>query len=183
MTTLLVILLKGEKNAGASSIAQRFTKDKFEDCGRIPLFSARKTKIGDYKVCIRLCEEDYSKSSRIDAFKKPSGILDGLIFIYDITDYTSWENVQHKIDNLSWYDTFSHLIIVGNKCDLNEQRVVSVDEVREYAQTKGLMNFEMSAKTSENVEEAIIYLAHALMLARVTKKLGERKKCDPVDQK
>lgn len=53
------------------------------------------------------------------------------------------------------------IILVGNKCDLGEERrEVSVEEAREWAEVNGLKAFvETSAKTGEGVEKAFVDVA------------------------
>ena len=45
------------------------------------------------------------------------------------------------------------MILVGNKTDLNERRVVTTDEGKELADKLGISFYETSAKTGENVEK------------------------------
>tara|TARA_B110000285_G_C14950380_1_gene526470 strand:- start:232 stop:429 length:198 start_codon:yes stop_codon:yes gene_type:complete len=45
------------------------------------------------------------------------------------------------------------IIIVGNKCDLETNRVVSKDAAEAYAKKYGMDHFLASAKSGHNVEE------------------------------
>lgn len=46
-------------------------------------------------------------------------------------------------------------ILVGNKCDLTDERQVSYDEGYEFALNNNLVFIEVSAKTALNVEEVL----------------------------
>jgi len=47
-------------------------------------------------------------------------------------------------------------VIIGNKCDLEEeQRVVSYSEAKKYAENKGMKYFETSAKSGDGVKFAL----------------------------
>lgn len=50
-------------------------------------------------------------------------------------------------------------ILIGNKCDWDEKRAVSVEQGRELADEFGLRFLETSAKANEGVEEAFFTLA------------------------
>jgi len=50
-------------------------------------------------------------------------------------------------------------ILIGNKCDWDEKRAVTVEQGRELADEFGLRFLETSAKANEGVEEAFFTLA------------------------
>jgi len=50
-------------------------------------------------------------------------------------------------------------MLIGNKCDLEEKRVVSREEGEQFAKNHQLFFLETSAKTTENVDEAFIATA------------------------
>ena len=77
----------------------------------------------------------------------------GAVLVYDITDYTSFENCQVWIKELKEHNEENcKLIIVGNKWDLQESRAVSTEEGEKLAQTHDAAFFESSALTGENVQ-------------------------------
>ena len=45
------------------------------------------------------------------------------------------------------------LLLIGNKCDLEERRVVSSERGEEFAQSQGIPFMETSAKTNHNIDE------------------------------
>ena len=54
-------------------------------------------------------------------------------------------------------------MLVGNKIDLEDQRVVSTEEGQALAKEYGLMFMETSAKTAENVTEAFMESAQKVI--------------------
>ena len=55
-------------------------------------------------------------------------------------------------------------ILIGNKCDWDDKRAVSVQQGRELADEFGLRFLETSAKANEGVEEAFFTLARDIKL-------------------
>jgi len=50
-------------------------------------------------------------------------------------------------------------LLVGNKCDLIEKKIVDTSTAREYADSVGIPFLETSAKSSANVEQAFMIMA------------------------
>ncbi|KAI5095276.1 ras-related protein Rab-3C isoform X1, partial [Silurus meridionalis] len=78
----------------------------------------------------------------------------GFILMYDITNEESFAAVQDwstQIKTYSWDN--AQVILVGNKCDMEEERIVSVDSGRLLAEQLGFEFFETSAKDNINVKQ------------------------------
>jgi small GTP-binding protein len=82
------------------------------------------------------------------------------ILVYDVTNRASFENIDKN-----WYIEIKKgspnitLILVGNKTDLTENRVVSSVEGESLAEKLQLIYIETSAKTGENINDAFKMLA------------------------
>jgi Ras-related protein Rab-3C len=77
----------------------------------------------------------------------------GFILMYDITNDDSFNSVQDwctQIKTYSWDN--AQVILVGNKFDLEHERVVSTERGRRLADQLGLEFYETSAKDNINVE-------------------------------
>ena len=64
------------------------------------------------------------------------------------------------IQDLSWEN--ARAVLVGNKCDLTDSRVVTPDQCRELAQSLGFEFFETSAKDDINVKQTFEHLVDAI---------------------
>lgn len=80
----------------------------------------------------------------------------GFILMYDITNEESFNSVQDwitQIKNYSWDN--AQVILVGNKCDMEEERVISAERGKQLAEQLGVRFFETSAKENINVKVCV----------------------------
>jgi Ras-related protein Rab-8A len=72
----------------------------------------------------------------------------------DILDIRTWHSniEQHASPGVN-------KILIGNKCDWNDKRSVSLEQGKQLADEFGLRFLETSAKANEGVEEAFFVLA------------------------
>ena len=93
--------------------------------------------------------------------------------MYDVTHELSFEKAQKWVEDLNQVETkdraniIKHL--VGNKCDLNSEKVVSTSTGNEYAKQIGAEFSEISAKEDIGVEELFLDIAKALYLKNSSK--------------
>ena len=85
--------------------------------------------------------------------------------MFDVTTLTSFENVRNWIKSIKTEaDEKVVVILVGNKCDLEEKRQVSKEEGEQLAQELNLPFFECSAKENKNINEAFNGLVAKLII-------------------
>lgn len=80
----------------------------------------------------------------------------GALLVYDITKRESFDNLSRWLNELKINEAHpdSLIMLVGNKSDLETQRIVTQEEAIDYAKDNGLMFMETSALESTNVEKA-----------------------------
>nr|ODN86468.1 GTP-binding protein ypt2 [Cryptococcus depauperatus CBS 7841] len=84
----------------------------------------------------------------------------GILLIYDVTDEKSFNNIRTWLANIEQHASpGANKILIGNKCDWEEKRAVSLEQGRALADEFGLRFLETSAKANEGVEEAFFTLA------------------------
>ena len=77
---------------------------------------------------------------------------DGIILVYDITKKSSFDSLESWLEEIKNNSPeYAEVILVGNKSDLTDKRVVQIEEAEEYAQHKKLSFIEVSAKTGRNI--------------------------------
>ncbi|CAJ0829126.1 19604_t:CDS:2 [Entrophospora sp. SA101] len=75
----------------------------------------------------------------------------GILLVYDVTDERSF-NKQHASEGVN-------KILIGNKCDWVEKKVIAKEQGQALADEFGINFLETSAKANINVEEAFFTLA------------------------
>lgn len=84
----------------------------------------------------------------------------GIMLVYDVTDERSFNNIRNWIKNVEQFANDGvNKILIGNKCDDAERRVVDRERGAALAREYGLKFLETSAKTKANVDEAFFCLA------------------------
>lgn len=93
------------------------------------------------------------------------GFAEGFLLVYAIDDRESFNEILVKykriIKNKSKDKTC--IVIVGNKCDLNDKRKVERKEAEDLAKTLGVHFMEVSAYEKINVKEGFLILAKELL--------------------
>ena len=88
---------------------------------------------------------------------------DGLIIAYDITSRESFERVDAFLAGVNAsLKNDSLKVLLGNKYDKTEERIVYTEEGMMKANALGMTFFESSAKDYTNIEEGLEFLAHKL---------------------
>ena len=90
---------------------------------------------------------------------------DGFILVYSIDSKESFKSTKARYDRISKLKEGqkSSIIIVGNKCDLEEKRQVSKDDAEKFCNNNNISFLETSALNSINVKEAFLCVARGLL--------------------
>lgn len=168
---LFKYIIIGDPSVGKSNMLMKYVHNKFTDDYQATIgveFGAKNIEFDNQVFRIQIWDtagqENFRSITR--AYYKNSVCA---IVVYDITNRTSFENVQNWIEdvrNQSPKTVF--MVLVGNKTDLQDERKVSTDEGREFATQNRLMFMETSAKTGDNIEKLFKNSAQ-----EITKKMGE----------
>ncbi|CAO2823211.1 unnamed protein product [Amaranthus hypochondriacus] len=159
---LFKLLLIGDSGVGKSCLLLRFADDSYVE-------SYISTIGVDFKI--RTVEQD-GKSIKLqiwdtagqERFRTITSSYyrgaHGIIIVYDVTDQQSFENVKQWLNEIDRYASDNVVkILVGNKCDLTSNKVVSYETAKAFADEIGIPFLETSAKNSTNVEEAFMTMA------------------------
>ncbi len=162
------ILLIGQATVGKTALVQRFVHKKFDasymmTIGMEPL--VRYQTIDGVSVCYSLWDiagQQTFRNLRKIFFKGSNASL----IVFDLTNRESFEAVDVWYKDSKDESSDQIFLLIGNKNDLIEKRVVSYEEAYEKAkQLKCVSYIETSAKTGDYVEEAFLLLGRELIKA------------------
>ncbi len=153
---LYKILLLGDSSVGKTCFLMRYTDNTFQEIHMSTIgldYKLKNVQLDDGKmVKIQIWDtagQDRFRSITKNYYKGAHGI----ILIYDITNQKTFENVKNWINQIK--EEVSNkvtIILVGNKIDDEDHRVVSTEEGEKMAKEFGLMFFECSAKSGVNID-------------------------------
>lgn len=96
----------------------------------------------------------------------------GALLIFDLTSISSFEHLPQWIEEVrANVETDIPLLLVGNKNDLIDQRVISLEEINDFTRDFNLYYMETSAKTGDNVGDCFSVLACLMIGEGVPDKL------------
>ena len=83
----------------------------------------------------------------------------GILVVYDITERKSFDNLNSWLIEIEKNGNKNvYKLLIGNKSDLEDERQISKEEGKEFAEINGMQFFETSAKANFQVQEAFIQL-------------------------
>ena len=83
-------------------------------------------------------------------------ISDGIIFVFDITNRDSFDSIHGWLLNItSNSDSPIKSVLVGNKTDLEDSRVIKKEEAETFAKNNKMKYYEISSKDNKGIDELI----------------------------
>lgn len=170
------IIIIGESGVGKTCLAHRFATGKFPERTEATIgvdFWERKLNLDGSKIRLQIWDtagqERFRKSMVVHYYRNVSAV----IFMYDITREGSFKALA------TWLQEYEHYglsdegevpkLMIGNKCDLIHERVVSSNQARKFADLHSMPVWEVSTKNDEEletIESIFLTLSHKLVSSR-----------------
>ena len=148
------IILLGNGGAGKTSIATRYTENRFSANYRPSLgvdFMVKRLIHKDYRIKVMVFDtagQEFISTLRQRYYFAASGA----VIVFDITSRKSFEMVNKWYSELTKEAGAIKTMLVANKLDLKRSRMVSSEEGIEFAKTINADYYEVSALTGEAVD-------------------------------
>jgi Ras-related protein Rab-8A len=158
--TNIKLLTIGDSAVGKTCLISQFARDSFN-----PNFI---TTIGiDYKI--KEVEIDGSKYKLLiwdtagqERFRTITTSYfrgcQGILLVYDITQHKTFDNVRNWMDQINTVNDGENVckILLGNKCDMTDEREVTTEDAKKLAAEFKISFMETSAKDNINVKDAFL---------------------------
>ena len=153
------VILLGDSNVGKSSLINRLINNEYKDLtSTISIeYHTYIISINQYKIRMQLWDtggqEKYN--SIISNYYKDTEVA---IFVYSIENEDSYNNIEIWYKKLKEYSQNSINILIGNKLDIEEERVISKEKAEKFAEDNNFFLFrEISCKSKDELDIQNIY--------------------------
>ena len=173
---LISVVVLGKGVVGKTSLIYRVVNNTFPDSHDATIEDKYKTfvdidgDVQEIQIVDTAGEEDYQ--NMLDQWVE---MADGFILVYAIDDIETFNALKEKVTRIQKHeDKRSPIVLVGNKCDLEDRRQVTKAQAEEFAKHIGAKYIETSALTDEkkNCKEAFSLCAKRVIVNR--KKTGAK---------
>ncbi|PQM34697.1 ras-related protein RABA5b [Prunus yedoensis var. nudiflora] len=154
---LFKVVLIGDSAVGKSNLLSRFARNEFDPNNKATIgveFLTQELEIDGKMVKAQIWDTAGQERFRAVTSAYYRGAV-GALIVYDISRKTTFESVKRWLDELTTHcETTVARMLVGNKCDLEDIRDVSVEDGKNLAEEEGLFFMETSALNATNVQTA-----------------------------
>ena len=149
------LLIVGDSYVGKTSILLQYTDEIFPLKHIATIGVEYKIKIVQYRdFNIKLQIWDTAGQERFHSITNNFfHYADGILFVYDITNEDSFEGAKKWIKEAEEVGDSFQKILIGNKCDLIDDRNVSMDQIQAFCEENNICYFESSAKENIKIKE------------------------------
>ncbi|KAL5056210.1 hypothetical protein RYX36_036892 [Vicia faba] len=159
---LFKLLLIGDSGVGKSCLLLKFADDSYLDSYISTIgvdFKIRTIEQDEKTIKLQIWDTAGQERFRTITSSYYRG-AHGIIVVYDVTDQESFNNVKQWLNEIDRYASENvNKLLVGNKSDLTDNKVVSSETAKAFTNEIGIPFMETSAKNANNVEQAFMAMA------------------------
>eukprot|EP01103_Thecamoeba_quadrilineata_P006330 TRINITY_DN16057_c0_g1_i1.p1 TRINITY_DN16057_c0_g1~~TRINITY_DN16057_c0_g1_i1.p1 ORF type:complete len:219 (-),score=38.06 TRINITY_DN16057_c0_g1_i1:27-683(-) len=179
---IVKLLIVGNSGVGKSSIIHSFIHNTYK-----PMIATvgidnqfRTVEIDGHRVKLQLWDtpgQEVYKTITKSHFQLASGI----ILVFDSSDESSFQGIRNWVELIeqTTQSVFPNKIILGNKCDKLDSKVIDSETARVLADEYQSKFFETSAASQVNIEEAIMTITRDILILEGVISDQNRRNSDP----
>jgi len=164
------IVVLGSRSVGKTSLVIQFVENQYYEnyCPTIENTYSKSIKYNgveyDVDILDTAGQDEYTLISSAHTFG-----VHGFVLVYSVTNRNSFDLIQTVHDKIINYSGMGSIpcVVVGQMCDLNDQRQVKPAEVQKLAESIGSAWVETSARQNTNVAKVF-----DLCLAEIEKSIN-----------
>ncbi|KAJ5077759.1 ras and ef-hand domain-containing protein [Anaeramoeba ignava] len=177
-THVVKIVLIGDSSVGKTNLLTRFCENEFAPDSMPTIgveFGSKIVEINEQRIKAQIWDTAGQERFRSVTQAYYRGSV-GAFIVYDITNPLSFRRLG------DWYQEFksqaednSIIMIIGNKCDLENDRKILQEDAEKFAKEHDILFMETSAKDGTNVEETFSKLMNKIYNVTIKPKLPVRR--------
>ena len=152
-------IIVGDQSVGKTNIIHRYAKGTFSNQYMITIgmdYLSQNIELNDHIFHLQLWDTAGSEAFRSVTRGYFSNSTCAII-VYDITSEKSFASVKEWVEECKLYtNKNTHLVLVANKTDLEEERKITKEQGEELAQEYGMEFYESSALSGSNINEIFV---------------------------
>jgi small GTP-binding protein len=159
-------IIIGDSGVGKTAILRRLIENRFTEVSQTTVgveFESKVLTIGDRKMKLQIWDtagQERFKSIARAYYRNAVGV----ILVFDISERQSFDDLDMWLNDVQSLCNPSAVIqLIGNKLDLVAKREVSVAEAESFAERHQMNYLETSAKGGDNINEAFVRAATAIL--------------------
>ena len=151
------LILIGDAAVGKTNILSKYLRNEFDSNSKSTVgveFGTKNITLENNKIKLQIWDTAGQERYRSVTSAYYKGAK-GAILVYDITRKATFENIDKWIPDLKTNgDSDIIIMLIGNKCDLENERQVSLSEGKEKAENYKIAFLETSALEGTNIQRA-----------------------------
>lgn len=163
---LFKLLLIGDSGVGKTCILFRFSDDAFTTTFISTIgidFKIKTVELQGKKIKLQIWDTAGQERFHTITTSYYRGAM-GIMLVYDITNEKSFENIVKWLRNINEHANEDvEKMILGNKCDMDDKRVVNKSRGEGIALEHNISFLETSAKANINIEKAFTDLTLSIL--------------------
>nr|XP_058972215.1 ras-related protein Rab-10-like [Pocillopora verrucosa] len=168
---LFKLILVGDSGVGKTDILFRFSDDAFNTTFQTTIgieFMMKTIELQGKKIKLQIWDTAGQERFHTITSAYYRGAM-GVMLVYDITQEKTFDNIPKWLRDIEENAPDVEMMILGNKCHMDDRRVVTKERGEQIAREHGIRFFEISAETNVNIEQAFYTLAEDILKKQLTK--------------